>query len=79
MQVRSGPATTGGAGSGGGGAGDGGEEPVSDVITLESLHPHATHVNYGGVVYLKGASALRIVIDPRTEVRYNLEHAHSGW
>jgi hypothetical protein len=59
VQVKSSP---------GSGAGEGGDDVTSDVIVLESLHPHATHVQYSGVVYLKGASALRIVIDRRTEV-----------
>lgn len=40
-----------------------------DIIVLESMHPHPSKYTYSGVVYLKGASAMRIVIDRRTYVR----------
>jgi hypothetical protein len=40
-----------------------------DVIVLESMHPHPVKYEYSGVVYLTGASAMRVVIDKRTTVR----------
>jgi hypothetical protein len=39
-----------------------------DVIVLESMHPHPVKYEYSGVVYLAGASAMRVVIDKRTTV-----------
>ncbi len=43
---------------------------TSDNIVVESLHPHATHVQFAGVVHLKGATALRVIVDRRTEVLF---------
>lgn len=42
----------------------------NDVVTLESLHPHPVSVSFQGVVHLKGATALRVVVDSRTAVRH---------
>ena len=34
------------------------------------MHPHPAKFAYSGVVYLKGASALRIVVDKRTQASH---------